>query len=437
MKPLNILPALKLKGAVILPGDKSIAHRAVFLSAISCGKTILYNFPFNDDCLATLDIFRELGVKISKANPQRIIISSKGLNSLKPPKRDLFIKESGTTFRLLLGLLAAQKFTVTLKAGRALSSRPMLRVINPLKQMGADITSEYPPITIKGAQLKGIDYKLPVASAQVKSAILLAGLYAKGYTRIIEPAKTRDHTERMLKLFKAPVKTSAGAVSIKGLGELKSPGRIRIPGDLSSAAFFMVAASILPGSKITIKNVSLNPGRVGVIKVLRKMGARIKISRDYKNKSCGFEPSGDIIVKSSRLKGVNVGAKEVPSMIDELPVLMVAGSLAKGRTIFSGVGELRFKETDRISSMIENLKKMGACIRVSKQKGGEEKIIIEGVKKLKGASLKSYGDHRSAMSLIIASLSAEGRSRIDDISCINKSFPGFVPLLASLKQRLP
>lgn len=434
MKPLNILPALKLKGAVILPGDKSIAHRAVFLSAISCGKTILSNFPFNDDCLATVNIFRKLGVKISKIKPLQIIISSGGINSLKPPKGPLFVKESGTTFRLLLGVLAAQRFTVTLKAGRKLSLRPMLRVIKPLKQMGAGIISEYPPIIIKGAQLRGIDYKLPVASAQVKSAILLAGLYARGKTRVIELKKSRDHTERMLKLFKAGIKISANTITLKGGSELKTPGRINIPGDISSAAFFMVAASILARSKVVIKNVSLNQSRMGIVNALMRMGACIKILKAKRNISRGQEPSGDILVKGSRLKGVRIGKSDIPSLIDELPILMVAASLAKGKTVLSGVGELRVKETDRIFSMTENLRKMGASIKVTKLRDGSEEIIIDGRAGLNGASLKSFGDHRSAMSMVVAALAVKGISRIDDISCINKSFPGFINTLNSLRK---
>ncbi len=434
MKPLNILPALKLKGAVILPGDKSIAHRAVFLSAISCGKTILYNFPFNDDCLATLDIFRKLGIKISKINPKRIIISSNGLNSLKRPKRALFIKESGTTFRLLLGLLSAQKFTVTLKAGRALSLRPMLRVINPLRQMGADITSEYPPITIKGVQLKGINYKLPVASAQVKSAILLAGLYTKKRTRVIEIQKSRDHTERMLKLFKAAIKISGNTITLKGGNELKAPRRINIPGDISSAAFFIVAATVIANSEVVIKNVNLNPSRMGAVDALARMGGCIKILKSNRNTSRAEEPSGDILVRGSQLKGIRIGRKEIPSLIDELPIIMVAASLAKGKTVLSGIGELRVKETDRIASMTKNLKRMGVSIEVSKLKGDSEEIIIYGREELNGAPLKSFGDHRTAMSMVVAAFAAKGKSRIDDVSCIDKSFPGFVETLYSLRR---
>ena len=434
MKPLNILPALKLKGAVILPGDKSIAHRAVFLSAISCGKTILCNFPFNDDCLATVNIFRKLGVKISKIKPQQIIISSGGLNSLKPPKGALFVKESGTTFRLLLGLLAAQKFTATLKAGSELSLRPMLRVIKPLRQMGAGIISEYPPIIIKGAQLNGIDYKLPVASAQVKSAILLAGLYTKEKTKVVELRKSRDHTERMLKLFKAGIKISGNTITLRGGSELKTPGRINIPGDISSAAFFMVAASILARSRVVIKNVNLNQSRMGIVNALMRMGAHIKIIKANKNIPRGQEPSGDILVRGSSLKGVRIGKSDIPSLIDELPVLMVAASLAKGKTVLSGVGELRVKETDRIFSMTENLRKMGVSIKVLKLRGNCEEIIIDGRGELNGASLKSFGDHRSAMSMVVAAFAAKGKSRIDDISCINKSFPGFINTLNSLRK---
>ncbi|MCX5710499.1 MAG: 3-phosphoshikimate 1-carboxyvinyltransferase, partial [Candidatus Omnitrophica bacterium] len=260
-------------------------------------------------------------------------------------------------------------------------------------------------------------YKTPVASAQVKSAILLAGLYAKGKTRVIEAIPTRDHTERMLRAFKGKM--------------LKSPRKIYIPGDISSAAFFMVAGSIIPGSRILIKNVSLNPTRTGAVKVLKRMGADIEV-KNVKRKAKNFESMGDVLVKSSELRGTRVSIKEIPLLIDELPVLMVAASLARGKSIFEGVEELRVKETDRIRSMTENLKKMGADIRVNKVKNGES-IIINGVKSLKGSRVKSFGDHRTAMSMIVAGLAAKGSTRIDDVSCISKSFPDFIRVIKSLR----
>jgi len=271
---------------------------------------------------------------------------------------------------------------------------------------------------------------MPVASAQVKSAILLAGLYAKGNTQVIEPVKTRDHTERMLELFKASIKLKRNAIVIKGNQPLVSPGRITIPGDISSASFFLVLAAILPNSRLIIRNVGLNPSRNGVMRVLKRMGAKIKVS-SLKSQVLGVEPLGDIIIKSSLLKGTVVKKEEIPSLIDELPILIVAACNARGITVFEGVGELRVKETDRIRSMSENLRKMGADIVVSKT-GSSEKIIIKGVKQLKGVRVRSFGDHRTAMSMVVAGLNAQGKTYIDDIICINKSFPDFLNLLGVL-----
>ena len=455
MRPLLIRPASRIKGRVILPGDKSIAHRTLITSAIACGKTVIRNFPANEDCLATLKALQELGVNIVCKKPSGVRVDGSGLYGLRKPKKYIFMQESGTTFRLLLGLLSGQDFSVTLKAGKSLSGRPMRRVNEPLRQMGVSISSklqarnskleEYPPITIKGGNLHPISYKMPVASAQVKSAILLAGLYTQGETKVIEVVPTRDHTERMLRLFKADIKIKGNLVSIRGDKRLISPGRIYIPADISSAAFFMVAAAILADSEIIIKNVTLNPARTGIVKVLKRMGANIKLQasatkRGGLAKQVGepsfklpaqYEPMGDIIVKSSRLKGVKVSKEEIPSLIDELPVLMVAACFARGKTVLEGVQELRVKETDRIGSMSENLLKMGAKIRVCRGKDGED-LIIEGVPRLYGASVRGFRDHRTAMSMIVAGLKAEGPTKIDDISCIAKSFPGFLVILKSL-----
>lgn len=427
-----------MKGEVTLPGDKSIAHRAIILSALAQAKTTLKNIPLNADCLATINSFRKLGIKIrlNRASQQAVIFG-RGLTGLNSPNSPISINESGTTFRLLLGVLAGQDFKAKLCAGPALSRRPMLRVIRPLRLMGAKIKArkigrdEYPPVIIQGGDLTGITYKLPVASAQVKSAILLAGLFAKGQTKIIEPVKTRDHTERMLRLFKADLKAQGSAIAITRAKKLVSPGVLYIPGDISSAAFFMVAASIIPGSKILIKNVGLNPGRTGILKALKKMGAAIKIQKsNLKTKS--NEPVGDILVKSSCLRGIKIGSKEIPSLIDELPVLMVAACYAKGESVFSGVGELRVKETDRIKSMLVNLIQLGANIRINKT-GKNENIIIKGTETLYGARVSSFGDHRTAMSMVIAGLVTCGKTRIDELSCINKSFPGFLKTLNGLK----
>lgn len=442
MKSFLVKPASSLRGRITLPGDKSIAHRAVIIAAISKGKTSVKNFPANKDCLVTVKAIKDLGIRIIYSRKTAVAtIFGRGLRGLRKPKKYIFASESGTTFRLLLGILAGQDFLVTLKAGNSLSTRPMRRVTEPLRMMGAKIygqpaagsrqPEEYPPIIIRGGSLHPITYRMPVASAQVKSAILLAGLYADGTTKISEPLKTRDHSERMLSLYKADIKIKNNFIAIKGNKNLLSPSSIYIPADISSAAFFMVAAAILPDSKIIIENVSLNPSRTGIIRVLKRMGADIKFRVKSQESRVQHEPMGDIIVESSVLKGARVSAKEVPSLIDELPILMVAACFAKSRTIFNGVQELRFKETDRIRAMSDNLRKMGAKIKVLKRSGSEI-IVVDGITKLRGRKVRSFGDHRTAMSMIIAGLRAEGSTLIDDVSCIDKSFPEFLTILKSL-----
>lgn len=432
MKPFCLPAGHFVRGTVTCPGDKSISHRCIILSAISSQKTLINNFPANDDCLSTVNVFKKLGIKINAGN-KKICVFGKGLYGLRKSIKPIFVGESGTTLRLISGVLAGQKFASKLVAGDALSGRPMRRVTVPLRLMGAEIRAkrkpltveEYAPIAIKGGNLKSIIYRMPVASAQVKSAILFAGLYAKGKTVVIEPVPSRDHTERLLKQFNAGLKIKGSRIELSGNKDLKSPGEIYVPGDISSAAFFMVMASLLPKSNLCLKNVSLNPSRLGVLKVLKKMNARIRVINTESCKSAGGEPMGDIIVSSSRLKGVIVKSKEIPSLIDELPVLMVAASLAKGRTVFEGVQELRVKETDRINSMERNLLRMGADIKVL-NKGKREDIEINGVNFLYAAKVKSFGDHRTAMSMVVAGLLSRGRTCIDDVSCINKSYPGFL-----------
>ncbi|MCX5711752.1 MAG: 3-phosphoshikimate 1-carboxyvinyltransferase [Candidatus Omnitrophica bacterium] len=437
MKPFCLSAGHFVRGEVACPGDKSISHRCIIFSAISQQKTVISNFPANDDCLSTVNVFRKLGIKIN-AGKNKACVFGKGLYGLKRFAKPVFVGESGTTLRLMLGVLAGQKFTTTLIAGSSLSKRPMKRVTSPLRLMGAKIKGrivtrdegrgtkdeEFPPLTISGGDLKAITYKMPIASAQVKSAILLAGLYAKGNTVVIEPIKSRDHTEHLLKQFGADLKTNGTRINLKGGKELRSPGKVFIPADISSAAFFMVLASLLPGSKLCLKNVSLNPSRLGVLKVLKKMGAVIQVTGG-RRQAAGGEPMGDIIVAFSRLKGVMVRKNEIPSLIDELPILMVAASLAKGKTVFEGVEELRVKETDRLKSMEYNLRKMGADIKVLNIKG-RENVVINGTGSLAGAKVKSFGDHRTAMSMVVAGLLSKGHTCLDDISCISKSYPGFI-----------
>lgn len=440
VNPFVIKPITSLKGEVFLLGDKSIAHRSLIISSLAKGKTKIKNFPRNKDCLRTIKALRKLGVRITQ-KADTITVFGRGIGGLKKPKGPILAGESGTTFRLMLGVLAGQDFQARLLASTALSLRPMLRVTRPLRLMGAKIKArrekrkgsleEFPPITIRGGGLRGMVYKLPVASAQVKSAILLAGLYAAGNTVVIEPIATRDHTERMLKQFGVSLRVNNKKIFLKNNKLLVSPKSMNIPGDISSAAFFIVLASILANSKIVIKNVSLNPSRLGLVRVLKRMGADIRLTLN-KNKTSQFEPCGSIKVKSSLLKGISVKKKEMPSLIDELPILMVAACYADGVTVLEGVGELRLKETDRIRSMYLNLRKMGAEVNVARVKG-EESILIQGKTRLRGVKVRSYQDHRTAMSMVVAGLTASGVSSLDGISCINKSFPEFLQVLDSLK----
>jgi len=446
MKAFVVKPIFSLKGSISLPGDKSIAHRSIIISSLCKGKTVIDNFPLNKDCLASISVFETLGIKINKF-VDRVTVSAHGLCGLKKPSGPIFISESGTTLRLLLGVLAGQNFKSKLIAGNSLSKRPMLRVNAPLRLMGAKIIAkrlpvrqagktenakieEYVPIIIEGGDLKAIQYKMPIASAQVKSAILLAALFAKGKTRIIEPVLTRDHTERMLKLFKADVKVVRNNIVIEGDNELVSPAKITVPGDISSAAFFMVLAAIVPNSRLSIRNVSLNPTRAGAIQVLKRMNANINIVLS-KSRLSRFEPAGNVTIKGSFLMATVVKKEEIPSLIDELPILMVAASFANGTSIFEGVDELRVKETDRINSMVTNLTAMGVNIKVVKSRGLEN-IIIKGPNEFKSAKIRSFGDHRTAMSMVVAGLGAGKKLSLDDISCVSKSFPDFLKVLKSV-----
>ncbi len=449
MRSCLIKPASSgVGGRIILPGDKSIAHRAVILSALSSGKTIIKNFPLNNDLLTTVSAFRDLGVSIEcpRKNGRTaagvfVIVKGAGARGLKRPKKPINTGESGTTIRLLSGLLCAQDFSSRLIAGKQLSGRPMSRITLPLRQMGAGITGkrassaeEYPPLSIQPGRLRNITYRMPVASAQVKSALLLAGLYCGGTTVVIEPVMTRDHTERMLKMFGADISTGrcrgSYQVKIRGGKFPVTPGVLAVPGDISSAAFFLVFAVLCPGSKLVLERITLNPSRSGVLNVLKRMGADIRVNAN-KDKFSRSEPCGDIEARSSSLRGTIVRAGEIPSLIDELPVLMVAASLAKGVTVFKKVDELKYKETDRIRSMCGNLRLMGARCEV-RERGGGTDIAIEGVKNLAGRSLKSYGDHRTAMSLFVAASCARGESVIDDISCAAKSLPGFLEYMRAV-----
>lgn len=395
------------------------------LGSIADGTSRVKNFLQSDDTETTIAAFRALGINI-KEEPNEITTVGRGLFGLSQPSLELFMRNSGTTMRILMGILAGQPFRTTLTADESLSKRPMRRVAEPLSLMGAKIEGQdngnFTPITIEGGRLKAIDYISKIASAQVKSAILFAGLYADGKTSVTEPSKSRDHTERMLKAFGAKVSIDGLKVSIEGGAKLK-PHDIEVPGDISSAAFFIVGASIVKGSKVTLKSVGLNPTRTGVIDILKKMGAKITIEN---RREVAFEPVGDITIESSPLRGVTIAGDLVARSMDELPVIMIAAAYADGITIIKGAHELRVKETDRINSIATNLNEMSGKIGIR----GDD-VIIEGTGNLKGIAIQSFGDHRTAMSMLIAGLAAYGETTLDDTACINKSYPNFMADLES------
>ena len=425
MKPLVIKPADRLTGRLVLPGDKSISHRAIMIGAISTGKTIAKDILDCDDCNYTIHAFKDMGIEI-KTDGAYTTIEGKGLKGLKAPEGALNVGNSGTTMRLLAGILAGQDFSAVLEGDKSLAGRPMQRIIEPLSLMGIDVKSAsggYPPLAITGGTVKAINYTLPIPSAQIKSAVLFAGLYADGTTIIEEAFKSRDHTERMLKYFGARLKVDELKVSIEGARELEGR-QLEVPGDISSASFFIAGAILLKGSKIRIERVGINPTRAGILDILAKMGARIKVT----NKKDLFEPVGDIEVESGRTSGIFIDEGSIPGIIDELPIIFVLASLSSGRTVIRGAEELKVKETDRIRSMKENLEAMGAKIRAEKKE-----IIIDGVSALKAANLKSYGDHRTCMAMAIAALAAKADSKMDDAGCVNKSFPEFFEVLEGLK----
>lgn len=419
-----IKPTKKISGEIAVPGDKSISHRAVMIGSIARGMTKVKGLAESDDCNYTINAFKTMGINIRKEGGVTVI-EGKGLKGLTRPTSAINVGNSGTTMRMLPGILAGQNFQTTLTGDEGIQKRPMKRIVEPLSSMGIDIKArndEYPPLDIKGGIVKPITYNMPIPSAQVKSAILFAGLYAEGVTNIIERFKSRDHTERMLKYFGSRLKVKGLRVSVEGKQELIGKS-LEIPADISSASFFIVAAIILKGSKIKIKNVSINETRAGILKVLKKMGAKVKVI----NKRNSFEPVGDIIAEYSKTRGITIDKAMIPSIIDELPIIFVLTVLSKGKTIIKGAKELRVKETDRISSMEDNLKNMGASFNVD-----GDNIIIEGVDKLKGGRLNSFGDHRTCMSMAVAALAADGESIIKGAESVSKSFPRFFETLFSL-----
>jgi len=413
-----------LRGELTVPGDKSIGHRAVIFAGIAHGTSRIYNLSGGEDNHSTVEAFMSLGVRISEDGGV-LTVEGKGWEGLRAPKTVIDCGNSGTTMRLLSGVLAGRPFTSTLAGDASLSLRPMQRVIEPLGRMGARIESRdgkgCAPLEIRGGKLKGIRYAMPMASAQVKSAILLAGLQAEGVTTVEEPQQSRDHTEVMARAFGAKLEVAGGrTISVAG-GNKLSATDVRVPGDLSSAAFFMVAAATVPGSAVVIKNIGCNPTRSGVIDVLRRMGASVEFI-SMRNEA--GEPVADIKIVGGALKGVDIGPEMVARTIDEYPALAVAAALAEGATTISGAKELRYKESDRIAVMTEQLRTLG--VKVDEREDG---MTIEGRGRLEGTAVKSYGDHRVAMALAVAGLSSRGGIEIDDTACADISFPGFFDLL--------
>lgn len=417
----------KLKGNISVPGDKSISHRSLILGSIAQGETRIYNFLNSLDCLKTLECMQALGAEIELDKDNSVKIKGKGLYGLQEPKDILDVGNSGTTIRLLTGLLSGQNFYSVLNGDNSIRRRPMKRVTQPLRLMGADIwgrkDGQFAPLNVRGNKLNPLHYTLPVASAQVKTALLLAGLYTVGETVIKEPLPTRDHTERMLEIMQAGIKNSPLEIKIKGGKQLKGTD-IFIPGDISSAAYFVAAASMLRDSQIIIKHVGVNPTRTGIIEILNKMGAKINIL-NYQIKS--NEPQADLKIEYSELKGMEIKEEMMPFLIDELPLIAVVATQAQGKTVVSGARELRVKETDRIKAIVSELKKMGAGIEEK-----EDGFIVTGPSRLKGAVCESYNDHRIAMSLAVAALLAEGKTVIKNSECIDISFPGFEKTLQKL-----
>jgi 3-phosphoshikimate 1-carboxyvinyltransferase len=417
-----------LKGEIAPPGDKSISHRSLMLGSLATGTTLVRDFLISDDTLSTANAMRALGASIEISGTQ-VLVKGNGLHGLKEPDKIIDCGNSGTTTRLLIGLLSPQQFTSTLTGDKYLQARPMKRVVGPLAQMGAKINGNEEgnklPLTIIGSNLKGISYELPVASAQVKSAILLAGLYAEGETEVIEPEPSRDHTERMLTYLGVPIKKNGHSIKINKVSKINS-GEIIVPSDLSSAAFFMVAALITPGSEVLIKNVGINPLRTGVIDILKNMGGDIEIINE---RGVNGEPIGDILARSSNLHATEISGDIIPKAIDELPLVAVAASFAEGTTLIKDAKELRVKETDRIHAMATELGKLGVQVEEF-----EDGMSIIGTQTLTGAKCSSWGDHRIAMSIAIAALRAKGETEIIDADCVSVSYPGFFEVLDELRQ---
>ena len=405
----------KAVGQIKVPGDKSISHRAVMLGSLANGVTEISGFLKGADCLSTIDCFRKMGIDID-INGENVTVHGNGLRGLKKPDEMLYTGNSGTTTRLLCGILAGQNFDTSITGDASIQKRPMGRVVKPLSMMGAKIENEYCPLYITGTKLHGIDYKMPVASAQVKTAIILAGLYADGETVIHEIEKSRDHTELMLSAMGADLTVDNLDITVKPTNDLTAVN-VDVPGDISSAAFFLVLGAIMPNSRITVTNVGINPTRTGIIDVLKDMGADITLENVH---TSAGETVANITVRSSSLKGTTVGGDIIPRLIDELPIIAVAAVFADGQTVIKDAQELKVKETNRIRAVVDEFNKCGIDITET-----DDGMIINGGKSIHGADFKTYGDHRMAMSLTVLAQLADSESTLDDSDCACVSYPTF------------
>lgn len=432
MSSLVIRKSQPLRGVIHIPGDKSISHRAVIFGSVAEGMTRIGNLLEGEDVLRTVEIFREMGVKIYRKDG-RWIVEGRGVRRLKPPLETLYCGNSGTTLRLMTGFLSGYPFDVSLTGDDSLNRRPMERVIVPLRSMGARIDEIHEGsrrvIRVRGGVLQGGDFKIPVASAQLKSALLLAGLASGRKVRVTEPMKSRDHTERMLKSFGADIRVRGRTASFYPGRRLKGL-TLNVPGDFSSAAFFLVAALISPHPKshVVVRRVGLNRSRVGALEVLKRMGGRIRV---FNRKMVCGEPVGDIEARSSRLRGVVISGKIIPRLIDEIPILSVAAAFARGRTVIRDAEELRIKETDRIRAIASELRRFGTDVKEFR-----DGLEIRGREAIFGARGQSRGDHRMAMSLAVLGTAAQGMTMVDDTDCIATSFPGFTSHLRKLGGRV-
>jgi 3-phosphoshikimate 1-carboxyvinyltransferase len=425
---LEIEPVARLVGHIAVPGDKSISHRALLLGAICDGETHVTGFGRSADTEATIAAVRALGVEVDDEGPETLLVQGKGLAGLSAPDGPVDCANAGTLVRLLTGILAGQSGTFALTGDDSLSRRPMTRIAEPLGRMGARVetTDGHLPLAIEGGRLHAIDYALPVASAQVKSAVLLAGLYADGETTVVEPAPTRDHTERMLQAAGAPVTIRPSSVTVSRPQRL-SLGRLEVPGDFSSAAPFVVAATLVPGSELHVHGVNLNPRRTGLLSILGRMGARITV---YNRRDVGGEPAGDLEVHTAPLVGAVVGRDEVPVAIDELPLFALAAACARGESVLRGAEELRAKESDRIDATVDALRALGVRARAT-----DDGLRVTGVPaRPRGGRIASRGDHRLAMLGAVAGLASREGVRIDDAGAVAVSFPGFFGMLDELRR---